>query len=64
MKRRQVAPIVDSLTAADFLTRNPPAHLSLRLLYRCGRCGYRVEAHLQAEAVACIRCGTRMRPAL
>lgn len=51
----------DTLGAADFLKRNPPAHEALLVLYRC-RCGNKLELHLQAEAVVCVRCGCRMRP--
>jgi len=51
----------DGLTAADFLERNPPAHERIRITYRC-RCGKRVELHIQAEAVLCVRCGSRMKP--
>jgi hypothetical protein len=53
-------PITDPLDAADFLAANPPAHERIRVLYKC-RCGNKLELHISAEAVVCIRCGSRMR---
>jgi hypothetical protein len=54
-------PNADDLTRADFLKRNPPAHLKNKVLYKC-RCGNKLELHIQAEAVTCVKCGYRMRP--
>lgn len=51
----------DTLDAADFLVANRPAHERIRIPYRC-RCGNKLELHIQAEAVVCVRCGNRMRP--
>lgn len=53
----------DALSAEAFLEAHPPAHLSIRVLYKCSRCGNRVEMSIPTSAVLCTRCGTRMRPA-
>lgn len=50
----------DTLDAAGFLKANPPAHETLKVSYRC-RCGNRLELHIRAEAVVCVRCGCRMK---
>ena len=52
----------DGLTAAAFLELHPPAHLSIRVTYRCRKCGQTAELHIPTSAVICTRCGTRMRP--
>ncbi len=54
-------PAADDLTRAAFLKRNPPAHPKIKLLYKC-RCGNKLELHITAESVACVRCGCKMRP--
>lgn len=59
MKRLKPA---DALSAPEFLGRNPPAHLSIQVTYKCGRCGNWVELHIPSTAVICVKCGTRMRP--
>lgn len=66
----------DALDAADFLAANQSAHASLDsaesaanytrgvisgITYKC-RCGNRLELHIRAEAVVCVRCGSKMRP--
>lgn len=51
----------DALDAPTFLARYPPAHLSLRLSYRCTRCGRRLETLLPDGPVLCPRCGERMK---
>lgn len=52
----------DALSAPEFLGRNPPAHLSIRITYRCRKCGQSAEVGIQVEAVQCVKCGSRMRP--
>ena len=52
----------DALSAPDFLGRNPPAHLSIRVTYRCRGCGNTVETGIRVDVVSCVRCGSRMRP--
>lgn len=52
----------DALSAPEFLGRNPPAHETIRVTYRCGRCGRKVETGIRTDAVSCTKCGTRMRP--
>lgn len=61
MPRKATPPITDGLSADDFLKRNPPAHETIKVLYRC-RCRNTAELHIQVEAVVCVRCGSRMRP--
>lgn len=51
----------DALDAADFLRRNPPAHERIRITYKC-RCGNKLELHISAESVTCVKCGSRMKP--
>lgn len=52
----------DTLSAPEFLGRNPPAYLTIKVLYRCRRCGNRVETHIPTSAVASVKCGSRMKP--
>ena len=54
----------DTLSAPEFLGRNPPAHLTIRVTYRCRKCGQTAEVGIQVEAVQCVKCGPRMRPAV
>lgn len=61
MPHKNIASLTNNLSATDPLKRDPPIPKTIKVLYHC-RCRNTVELYIQAEAVLCVKCGTRMKP--